>query len=149
MYTYTYLRGIHRQHEQRIQTRRSRWEAHIKQVYRPLSCHTMDSGYKSIEIEDLIGLRPVRMHAGTYTWPWSKCCGAGCCGGGPAPNPMRTQRWFFIAHTCKHMKMRAGPGAARGGLSVPERRGTYVYRPRCRFLAMGARLDLHSGGGGL
>ena len=54
-----YLRGIHRQHEQRIQRRRSRWEAHIKQVYGPLSCHPMDSEYKSIEIEDLIGLRPV------------------------------------------------------------------------------------------
>ena len=42
-----YLRGIHRQHEhvQRIQRRRSRWEAHIKQVYGPLSCHTMDSDF--------------------------------------------------------------------------------------------------------
>ena len=38
------LRGIHRQHEQRIQRRWSRWEAHIKlQVYGPLSCHPMDS----------------------------------------------------------------------------------------------------------
>ena len=53
------LRGIHRQPEHRIQRRRSRWEAHIKQGYGPLSCHPMDSEYKSIEIEDLIGLRPV------------------------------------------------------------------------------------------
>ena len=54
-----YLRGIDRQHEERIQRRRSRWEAHIKQVQGPPSCHPMDSEYKSIEIEDLIGLRPV------------------------------------------------------------------------------------------
>ena len=56
-----YLHGIHRQHKQRIQRRRSRWEAHIKQVYGPLSCHTRDSEYKSIEIEDLIGFRPVHV----------------------------------------------------------------------------------------
>ena len=31
----------------------------IDEVYGPLSCHPMDSGYKSIEIEDSIGVRPV------------------------------------------------------------------------------------------
>ena len=51
---------IHRQHEQRIQRRRSTSHmGHIKQGYGPLSCHPMDSECKSIAIEDLFGLRPV------------------------------------------------------------------------------------------
>ena len=51
-----YLRGIHRQHEQRIQRRRSRWEAHIKQVYGPLSSHPMDSEYLAPSAECSQGL---------------------------------------------------------------------------------------------
>ena len=39
-----YPHGVHRQHEQRIQRRWPRWEAHIKQVYGQPSCHTMVCG---------------------------------------------------------------------------------------------------------
>ena len=60
-----YLHGTHRQHKPRIQRRRSRLEAKIKQAYGPLSCHPIDFVYISIEIEGLArlaarGQTPVR-----------------------------------------------------------------------------------------